>query len=116
MRRGLAPAVLVVLTAVASLTAQQSAPDLILSNGKIVTVDERFSVAQAVAVRGDRVLAVGTNQEIARLAGPATRRIDLRGRTGYLAIQADQIKDITVVMTMVGGRVVHDANAAAGTR
>jgi predicted amidohydrolase YtcJ len=81
MRRGLAPAVLVVLMAVAGLTAQQSAPDLILSNGKIVTVDERFQVAQAVSVRGGRVLAVGTNQEISRLAGPATRRIDLRGRT-----------------------------------
>jgi predicted amidohydrolase YtcJ len=56
-------------------------PDLILSNGKIVTVDERFTLAQAVAVRGERVMAVGTNQDIGRLAGPATRRIDLRGRT-----------------------------------
>jgi predicted amidohydrolase YtcJ len=56
-------------------------PDLILSNGKIVTVDERFTIVQAVAVRGDRILAVGSNQEISRLAGPATRRIDLRGRT-----------------------------------
>ena len=36
------------------LTAQQAAPDLILSNGKIITVDERFSIAQAVAIRGDR--------------------------------------------------------------
>lgn len=55
--------------------------DVILTGGKVVTVDERFSIAQAVAVRGDRVLAVGSNQEISRLAGPATRRIDLRGRT-----------------------------------
>ena len=58
-----------------------SPADLILSNGKIVTVDERFTIAQAVAVRGQRVVAVGTNQEIGRLAGPASRRIDLRGRT-----------------------------------
>ena len=58
-----------------------SPADLVLSNGKIVTVDERFTIAQAVAVRGQRVVAVGTNQEIGRLAGPATRRIDLRGRT-----------------------------------
>ncbi|MGH9254121.1 MAG: amidohydrolase [Vicinamibacterales bacterium] len=55
--------------------------DVILSNGKIVTSDERFTIAQAVAVRGERVIAVGTNQDIGRLAGPATRRIDLRGRT-----------------------------------
>jgi predicted amidohydrolase YtcJ len=61
----------------ATLCAQS---DLILSNGKIITVDERFSIAQAVAIRGDRVVATGTNQEIARLAGPNTRRIDLRGK------------------------------------
>ena len=64
-----------------SLSAQQAAPDLILSNGKIITVDESFSIAQAVAVRGDRIVAVGTNQEINRLAGPNTRRIDLRGKS-----------------------------------
>jgi predicted amidohydrolase YtcJ len=58
-----------------------SPADLILSNGKIVTVDERFTIAQAVAVRGQRVVAVGTNQEVGRMAGPSTRRIDLRGRT-----------------------------------
>jgi hypothetical protein len=63
------------------LNAQLPTADLILTNGKIVTVDERFSIAQAVAIRGDRVVAVGTNQDIARLAGSATRRIDLRGRT-----------------------------------
>jgi predicted amidohydrolase YtcJ len=61
--------------------SQQAAPDLILSNGKIVTVDERFTIAQAVAIAGDRVVAVGSNQEIVRLAGPQTRRVDLAGRT-----------------------------------
>jgi predicted amidohydrolase YtcJ len=60
--------------------AQQSPPDLVLSNGKIITVDERFTIAQAVAIRGGRVLATGTNQEINQLAGPNTRRIDLRGK------------------------------------
>ena len=64
----------------AVLHAQQAAPDMILSNGKIITVDNRFSIAQAVAVRGDRIVAVGTNQDIARLAGPNTRRIDLAGK------------------------------------
>jgi predicted amidohydrolase YtcJ len=71
--------------AVAPVFAQGGAagqpPDLILSNGKIITVDERFTIAQAVAVRGRQIVAVGTNQEIARLASPATRRIDLRGRS-----------------------------------
>src|SRR5439155_825228 len=59
----------------------QPAADLILTNGKIVTVDERFTIAQAVAIKGDRIIAVGTNNDIARLAGPAARRIDLGGRS-----------------------------------
>ena len=67
--------------AVAMLRGQSPAPDLILSNGKIITVDERFTIAQAVAIRGDRIAAAGTNQEMARLAGPNTKRIDLKGRT-----------------------------------
>ena len=64
----------------AALCAQQSAPDLILSNGKIITVDERFTIAEAVAIRGDHIVAVGANREILPLAGAGTRRIDLMGR------------------------------------
>jgi predicted amidohydrolase YtcJ len=65
----------------ATLAAQAPAPaDLVLTNGKIITVDDRFSISQAVAIRGDRIVAVGTTQEIGQLAGPNTRRIDLRGR------------------------------------
>ena len=63
------------------LRAQQAIPDLILTNGKIITVDERFTIAQAVAVAGDRIVAVGTNQDITRLAGTNTRRIDVMGRS-----------------------------------
>jgi predicted amidohydrolase YtcJ len=82
-RRILKLAILAALLAIgagAALRAQQAPPDLVLSNGKIITVDERFTIAQAVAIRGDRIVAVGTNQEIGRLAGPGTRRIDLKGR------------------------------------
>jgi len=62
------------------LQAQQAPPDLIFSNGKIITVDERFSIAQAVAIRGGLIVATGTNQEIVQLADPNTRRIDLKGK------------------------------------
>jgi len=79
MKRILRLAALAAL-AIAGL-AQPAPPDLILSNGKIITVDERFTIAQAVAVRGGRILAVGSNQQIGQLAGPNTRRIDLRGRS-----------------------------------
>src|SRR5580700_5069823 len=68
--------------AAAMLRAQESqVADTILSNGKIITVDDRFTIAQAVAIRGDRILAIGTSQAMAQLAGPNTRRIDLRGRS-----------------------------------
>ena len=73
--------VLIAVAGVALLQAQQAPPaDIVLTNGKIITVDDRFSIAQAIAIRGDRFVAVGTNQDITRLAGPNTRRIDLRGR------------------------------------
>jgi predicted amidohydrolase YtcJ len=71
---------LALASTVSTLPAQQPAPDVILSNGKIITVDERFTLAQAVAIRGDRIVAVGSDAEVAKLATPATRRIDLRGR------------------------------------
>ena len=54
--------------------------DVILTGGKVITVDQKFTIAQAIAVKGDRVVAVGSNDDISSLAGPATRRIDLAGR------------------------------------
>ena len=69
------------MAAASIMFAQPPAPpDTILFNGKIITVDDRFSIAQAVAIRGDRFAAVGSNEQITKLAGPNTRRIDLRGR------------------------------------
>src|SRR5687767_7578505 len=76
--------VLLAVAAIAGLSmllnAQQPRADIVLTNGKVITVDEKFSIAQAVAIAGDRILAVGTTQQINALAGPSTRRIDLRGR------------------------------------
>ncbi len=56
------------------------APDLVLLNGKIVTLDASGSVREALAVRDGRILAVGRSAEIRKLAGPQTRRVDLKGR------------------------------------
>ncbi len=60
--------------------AQESA-DTVFVNGKILTVDEDFSVVQALAVTGNRISAVGSNEEVGSLAGDGTRVIDLEGRT-----------------------------------
>ena len=53
---------------------------MVLRNGKIVTVDAAMPEAQAIAVRGDRIIAVGTNDAIQRYVGPATQVIDLKGQ------------------------------------
>lgn len=63
-----------------SCTGPDKDTDLILINGTVYTVDEKAPRAQAVAVSGDLVQAVGTNEEISRLATPKTRIIDLKGR------------------------------------
>lgn len=54
--------------------------DLILFNGKVVTVDENFSIVEAVALKGDRILATGSSEEILDFAGSATEKIDLEGK------------------------------------
>ncbi|MBI4488221.1 MAG: amidohydrolase family protein [Deltaproteobacteria bacterium] len=55
--------------------------DAVYHNGKVLTVDERFSIAQALAVREGKIMAVGSNAEVLNLAGPNTRRLDLKGKT-----------------------------------
>src|SRR5258708_38257402 len=55
--------------------------DLILHNGKIVTVDSKFSIQQALAVSGGKIAAVGSDAAVLKLRGPRTQMIDLAGKT-----------------------------------
>ena len=82
-RRPVAIALCLAGVVAAGLIAQSQAPsaDLILSNGKVVTVDGRFSIASAIAIRGVRIVADGSDRVVAAFAGAGTRRIDLAGRT-----------------------------------
>ena len=57
----------------------QAPADLVLLHGRIHTEDARRSVAEAIAVRGNTLIAVGTNQDVAALVGPQTRTVDLDG-------------------------------------
>ena len=68
------------LVALATAAFSQSA-DTVLINGKILTVDSQSSVREAIAIRAGRIQAVGSTADIRKLAGPATRSIDLQGRT-----------------------------------
>jgi predicted amidohydrolase YtcJ len=67
------------LTSTAALGQQPA--DMVLLNGKLFTSDAARPTAQALAIRGERIVAVGTTAEVSKLAGPKTRRIDLQGRT-----------------------------------
>jgi predicted amidohydrolase YtcJ len=58
----------------------ETPPDLVLLHGRIHTEDVQRSIAQAIAVRGNSIVAVGTDQQVAALAGPHTRSVDLQGR------------------------------------
>ena len=73
------------LVAAAALSGAVSAPaqppDLVLLDGKVVTVDAQSSLHEALAIRDGRVLALGGTADIRRLAGPATRVVELGGRT-----------------------------------
>ncbi len=80
MKREFHLAALFVLS-VLSAGAFAAAADTILTNGKVVTVDDSFSIAQAVAIKDGRIVAVGKTADIAKLADAGTKTIDLKGRT-----------------------------------
>jgi predicted amidohydrolase YtcJ len=63
-----------------SAYGQQLGPDLILVNGKVFTSSASHPYIEALAVRGERITAVGSSKEIAALAGKDTKRIDLGNR------------------------------------
>ncbi len=113
-----------VLPAAAENAGGPPAADLILTGGRVLTVDANDRVAEALAIKGGRILAVGTTAEIAQLAGPATVRVDLAGRTAtpglidahahfshgglvrltYLGLAFPDVKSIADVVARVGER------------
>ncbi len=105
---------------------------LVLNQGRIVTVDDQKPEAQALAARGDTIVAVGTNDEIVPYIGPETRVVDLHGRlaipgfidghghfTGVgqarITLNLTKVKNWDEVVAMRPGRASGSA-AAAGTR
>jgi predicted amidohydrolase YtcJ len=76
---GLVLSTLVVAVSQPTRTTPQA--DLVLLNAKVLTVDDRFRVAAALAVRDGRFVAVGSNEDVRPRIGGATQVIDGRGRT-----------------------------------
>ncbi len=76
------PLALACIAAAAVLAVVSNAvpPNLILHNGKIVTVDAAFSIREAIAVEGNQIASIGTNDDILKLRDPETAVLDLKGR------------------------------------
>ncbi|HEV8346695.1 MAG TPA: amidohydrolase [Vicinamibacterales bacterium] len=103
------------------ITAQAPArpPDTILVNGHVITVDAQFSIAQVIAIADGRFTAVGSDAAIRKLAGPATKTIDLHGQTvipgladGHLhdagggpGVDLSRARSIADVLAAIGARV-----------
>lgn len=82
LRTGALAGLLLLASPVPCVRAQPNTPaDLIVYNGKVLTVDAKFSTAEAVAVRGGKVVAVGTSADVLKLKNDKTRVIDAAGNT-----------------------------------
>ena len=74
-------AIAIPLAVIWSLTASAQTADLIFTNGKIITVDDQFATVQALAIKGERIIATGSDTNIEKFKGPSTQLIDLQHRT-----------------------------------
>ena len=66
-----------------SVSTNPRPADLVLKNGKIITVDAAFTIAQAIAIAGDRIVAVGPDAAMAAHTGPATRSSISKGQSRH---------------------------------
>ena len=106
---------LLVCIGITSLRAQQ-APDTILFNGKVVTMDNHEvnanigTTAQAVAIRDGKIQAVGANAQVRALAGPNTKSLDLKGRMVMpgIALTHDHPQDWDPLNPYIMKKVVTD--------
>src|SRR5690348_268147 len=79
--------------------APQAPPDTIYYHGHLVTMWSDHPEVEAVAIRGDRFVAVGSNADVRKLAGPATSEIDLAGRTVLPGLQDSHTHPIAAALS-----------------
>ena len=92
--------------------------DTILVNGHVITVDARFSIAEAIAISDGKFTAVGSSASIRRHAGPATRVIDLHGETVIPGLADGHLHDAGggPGVDLAGARSIADVLAAVAAR
>ena len=98
-----------------AVAAHAQTADLVVTNAKVVTLDPASTIAQALAVREGRILAVGGNNAVEALVGPATRRVDAGGRTVIPGLIDSHIHAVRAGLTYatevnwIGARTIGEA-------
>ena len=109
----LAAAAALSLASAAAAPAQwRPEPDLILRGGEVRTVDAEDSIAEALAVKDGRLVAVGSAAEVSALAGPATRIVELDGRTVIPGLQDSHIHFLPLGLDITTGVELSYAESA----
>jgi hypothetical protein len=62
------------------MNSEEKKADLVLTNAKVITVDKDFSIKQAVAVKDEKIVVVGSNNEVKAYITAGTRVLDLKGK------------------------------------
>ena len=101
--------------------AGQAPADLIIRDAHIVTVDPKFSTAQAAAIRDGRFIAVGADAEVMKSAGPKTRIVDLHGKTVLPGFNDTHVhltagEDLPTQVDLTHIRSIKDIQAAIAAR
>jgi predicted amidohydrolase YtcJ len=101
-----------------AMLGQTAPPDTILVNGHVITVDARFSIAEAVAIGGGKFTAIGTNADIRKLAGANSQTIDLHGATVIPGLADGHLHDAGggPGVDLSAARSLADVVAAVGAR
>ena len=99
LKVALSTALVALATAGVALAQSTTPADTIIVNGKVITLDQQSRVVQAVAIRDGRIAAVGTNDDIRKAAGPATKVVDAGGRTVIPGLMDSHIHAIRAGLT-----------------
>jgi len=103
MKKILSAAVSITIGFIAQNSIATETASLVITNASIITVDANFSVAQAIAIQGDKILAVGNENEISKFIGTSTRVIDARGKTILPSLYDSHVHSYKASVSEFGG-------------